>query len=90
MRTNVFNMTKKRRHKANASILTEMQSEEKVFSPSQDEGQHSSSNTVCRCGCVPNQLMSLFEMAEMRARLRAKKLAQNLPTTQNVDRNDLK
>ena len=40
----------------------------------------------CRCGCVPKDMMSLFQMAELRARFREEKkrketeaAAQNLP-----------
>ena len=41
----------------------------------------------CRCGCVPKDMMSLFQMAELRAKMReekrrkeAEQSAQNLPT----------
>lgn len=52
----------------------------------QDEGTvttsvHVTSNSriKCRCGCVPD-IMSLFEMAELRAKKRAEKIRNNAKT----------
>jgi hypothetical protein len=34
---------------------------------------HTPNEVVCRCGCVPKDMMSLFQMAEKRATYREKK-----------------
>ena len=66
-------------------ITTEEQKKETVQVPI-DHIDGENPSIKCRCGCVPKDMMSLFQMAELRARFREEKkrketeaAAQNLP-----------
>ena len=72
----------------NASVTITTTDEQKKETVQEPVGHVEGENPLvkCRCGCVPKDMMSLFQMAELRARFREEKkrkeaeaAAQNLP-----------
>ena len=50
-----------------------------IIAPSESKVDLSESHdNVCRCGCVPSNMLSLFQMAELRKQYRAKLQAQGV------------